>query len=233
MPTQINMKSKLFLSAVILSAAFCANAQESKPKAMSRQAGNSVEKPEKIKEKTSPNDSDRTTQPATQTQPPYVRPDSGKRFNNYLKSVAGHYAIGGIAFGAGIRTATNSPEEWGKKWEGFGRRFASGLGINAIEETTAFALDETFKLDSRFYRSRKKDFRSRVGNALISAVTARNKNGKRVFGFPRIAGGYAANVIAYETWYPSRYNYQDGLQSGTIAIGTNALFNLFREFVFK
>jgi hypothetical protein len=29
------------------------------------------------------------------------------------------------------------------------------------------------------------------------------------------------------------YNYRDGLQSGTISIGTNALANLFREFILK
>ncbi|MDX6443736.1 MAG: hypothetical protein QOH71_810, partial [Blastocatellia bacterium] len=44
---------------------------------------------------------------------------------------------------------------------------------------------------------------------------------------------YTASVIAYETWYPNRYNYRDGLQSGTISIGTNALANLFREFILK
>ena len=186
------------------------------------------------KEQTWTENSDQANQLLTRTEPaPYVRPNATKRFNSYLNSVAGPFALAGIAVGAGIRTATNSPEEWEGNWEGFGRRFASGLGKNAIEKTTTFALDETFKLDSKFYRSRKKDFRSRVGNALISAVTARNKNGRRVFGFPRIAGAYTANVIAYETWYPNRYNYRDGLQNGTISIGANALANLFREFIFK
>lgn len=230
------MKSELFFLAVFLSAAFYANAQESKPKAIPQAVEVSVEKPEKSKEKTSPDDSDRINQSANETQPPqpYVRPDARKRFNSYLNSVAGPFAIAKIAFGAGIGTAINSPEEWGKNGEGFGRRFASKFGINAVEKTTTFALDETFQLDSKFYRSRKRDLRSRVGNALISAVTARNKNGKRVFGFPLVAGVYTANIVAYETWYPNhRYNYRDGLQSGTITIGANALSNLFREFIFK
>jgi hypothetical protein len=186
------------------------------------------------KEQMWPENSDQTNQSLTETQStPYVRPDAGKRFNSYLNSVIGPLALAETAVGAGFRTATNNPGEWGGTWEGFGRRFASGLGKNAIEQTTTFTLDEAFELDSKFYRSRKIDFGSRVANALISAVTARNRDGRRVFGFPRIAGSYTASVIAYETWYPNRYNYRDGLQSGTISIGTNALANLFREFIFK
>jgi hypothetical protein len=64
-------------------------------------------------------------------------------------------------------------------------------------------------------------------------VTARNENGKRVLGFPRIVGTYSAAVIARETWYPDRYTWKDGMKSGTISLGFNAAFNLVKEFVWK
>jgi len=163
----------------------------------------------------------------------YVRPDVATRRKRFINSTVGPFALGKMVATAGISTWSNSPEEWGTKWEGFGRRVASNFGRNAIKQTTTFGLDEAFKLDSKFYRSKNRSIGARVRNALISPVTARDKAGKRVFGFPRIAGGYASSVIAYETWYPDRYGWKNGVRSGTISLGFNAAFNLFREFVWK
>ncbi len=70
-------------------------------------------------------------------------------------------------------------------------------------------------------------------NALLSPVTARDKNGKRVVGIPRIVGTYTGSIIAAETWYPARYDYKDGLKSGTYSLGMNAVFDLIKEFVWK
>src|SRR4029079_9174256 len=84
----------------------------------------------------------------------YVRPDRKTRENDYLKSIFGPLALARTVLGAGYSTATNSPEEWGGTWEGFGRRVASGFGRNAIKQTVSYTLDESFKLDSKFYRSR-------------------------------------------------------------------------------
>ena len=142
-------------------------------------------------------------------------------------------AIGKTVASAGIATWRNSPEEWGDRWEGFGRRVASGFGKNVIKQTTTYGLDEALKLDSHYYRSDKKDFGSKVANALISPVTARNKDGKRVVGIPRIAGTYTSSIVAAEAWYPARYSWKDGVKSGTISLGMNAVFNLVKEFVWK
>lgn len=173
------------------------------------------------------------TEKTAQTQQTYTRPNSERRFKRYVNGVFGPYALLGIAAGAGISTATNEPEEWGKKAEGFGRRVASNFGKNVIKETVVYGLDEALKLDSGFYRSQQRDTGSRVKNALLSTVTARKPNGKRVVGIPRLVGTYTSQIIAAETWYPSRYDYKDGLRNGTISLGINAAFNLFREFVFK
>ena len=165
--------------------------------------------------------------------PAYVRPNAETRRKRFIKSTVGPLALGKRVASAGISTWRNSPEEWGPGWEGFGRRVASGLGKNAIKQTTKFGLDEAFKLDSHFYRSKNKSVKARIRNALISPVTARNAEGKRVFGLPNIAATYGSRIIAYETWYPDRYGWKKGLRSGTISLGVNAAFNLFKEFVWK
>ena len=44
--------------------------------------------------------------------------------------------------------------------------------------------------------------------------------------------GVLASIIAAETWYPKRYDFKDGLKSGTFSLGMNAAFNLVKE-IFK
>jgi hypothetical protein len=142
-------------------------------------------------------------------------------------------AIALTTFSAGLSTATNSPSEWGGQWEGFGKRMASNFGRNMIRNTIVYGSDEALKLDSHFYRSEKRNFSSRVVNALISPVTARNRSGKRVVGVPRLAGTYASSFIATYAWFPDRYDHVDAFRSGSISLGTNALYNLVKEFVFN
>lgn len=163
----------------------------------------------------------------------YLRPRAKVRFKRYLNDIAGPFALGRDVAVAGISTWANSPEEWGKKWDGFGRRVASNFGKNVIKQTAIYGLDEALKIDSHYYRSRKKDAGSKIRNALLSPVTARNASGKRVIGIPRIVGTYASSIIATEAWYPARYDYKEGLRSGTISLGINAAFGLIKEFVWK
>jgi hypothetical protein len=160
----------------------------------------------------------------------YVRPSAKKRFNSYVNNTIGPVALASNAAVAGLTTLTNNPEEWEKTGEGFARRFASRMGETAIQQTTMYGLDEALKIDSKFYKSKKRDFGSKVKNAFVSTFTARNEKGKRVVGVSRITGTYASRIISREAWYPDRFNYKDGLRSGSISLGVNVAVNLFREF---
>lgn len=163
----------------------------------------------------------------------YVRPDAEKRFKTFVSDTVGPFAWVGITAGAGFSTAVNNPKEWGKSANGFGKRFASNFGKNLIKNTAIYGLDEALKLDSHFYLSPKSNFGSRVSNAFLSTFTARKPNGKRTIGVPRIVGSYTSDIIANEAWYPARYGWKDGLKGGSMTLGVNAFFNLFREFVLK
>jgi len=187
---------------------------------------------EPIAEKAKLRKPDRPEAEAVQ-QDAYIPPDAKTRQKRYLNSLFGPVTLAKTVATAGWGTWRNSPEEWGDNWEGFGRRVASNLGKNVIKQTTTYGLDEVLKVDSRFYRSRKRDIGSRIKNAVISPVTARNREGERVIGIPRIAGTYAAGIVAAEAWYPDRYDWKDGVKSGTMSLGFQAAFNLIKEFVWK
>jgi hypothetical protein len=181
-----------------------------------------------------PPDTAASPDPTTPAPPTgYVRPDSKTRLKRYVNSMIGPWTLARTVARSGIGTWQNSPEEWGDHWDGFGRRVASSLAKNAIKQTTVYGLDSALRYDSHFYRSTKKDFGSRITNALLSPVTARNVEGKRVIGIPRIVGAYSSSIIAAETWYPKRFTWKDGLKDGTVSIGFNALFALFEEFFWK
>lgn len=228
------MNIKLFLIIALLAAAPAAvNAQESTVKTALKLEKTAFSfKPEtelKVRKNRLAADEENSAAQANS----YVRPDAEKRFKRYLNNAVGLRALAINALGAGISTAANEPEEWNGNLEGFGRRFASNTGRNAIRETVIYGIDEALKTDSEFYRSEKRDTGSRVKNALLSTVTARKPDGQRTLGVSRIVGTYSAHIIAAEAWYPKRFDYKDGLKSGTISLGINAAFNLFREFIWK
>jgi len=171
--------------------------------------------------------------PQSNVPPAYVRPDPKTRFKRYVNGMFGPETLVRAVGRSGISTWQNSPEEWGGQWEGFGKRLASSLGKNVIARTISYGMDEALKLDSHYYRSKKKDVGSKIKNAVISPVTARNSRGKRVIGIPRIVGSYTSSIVAAETWYPDRYDWKDGVRNGTYSFGLSVAFNLFKEFVWK
>ena len=163
---------------------------------------------------------------ATPQPTPYKYPDARTRYSRYVNSIVGPVAIVEDVGLAGIMTWGKSPPEWGTHWEGFGRRVASNLGWSAIKNTTIYGLDEALQLDSYYYRSSKKDLRSRVGNAFISAFTARTKSGRMTIGVSRLVGTYLAPVIVTEAWFPRRYTWKDGLRAGSYDLAWNIGYRL-------
>ncbi|MEP6925674.1 MAG: hypothetical protein ABI954_14505 [Pyrinomonadaceae bacterium] len=175
---------------------------------------------------------DNTAQSSTQSSTAYVRPTAEKRFKRYFNNAVGPFALIGVGFASGIDQAGKNPPEWERNFKGFARRFGSNLGESVIQESVTYGLDETFKLDAHFYKSRKRDFSSRFKNALLTSFTGRTTSGKRVFDPSRIVGSYAGSLIATNVWYPKRFDSQDGFRRGSQAIAFSVGFNFLNEFLF-
>lgn len=163
----------------------------------------------------------------------YKFPDAKKRFRRYLNDTVGVGALIGTGIGATFEQIDNTPPEWKKNGSGFARRLGSNFGTNAIEQTTQYGLSEVFKQDQEYQKCDCKKFANRVGYALKSGFTAKNKNGKTVFSPPKVVSPFVANVAAVKLWYPDRFTVQDGLRRGTYSVAFNAGFNLIQEFIFK
>lgn len=161
----------------------------------------------------------------------YVFPTRRERFDRYLKDTVGPMRLTRSAFAAGFDQWRDTPEEWGQGMKGYGKRFASSLGRNAIQQSVTYSLDATFGLDSGFQRSGREGVFPRVKHAFLETITSRTKSGRRVLSAPRLAGVYTGAIVATETWYPERYSYKDGLRMGTGTLITSFGVNLVREFI--
>ena len=175
-----------------------------------------------------------TRSESQQTTPdPYVFPDAKTRFRRYAKNTVGPLALIKNAVSAGVNQWNDNPKEWGQGAEGYGKRFASGVGGNAIRQTVTYGLSEALRLDTGFEKSKRKGFWPRLSDALVQNVTSRTRSGKRVPSAPIFAGAYAGAIIPTETWYPDRYSYKDGLREGTYSLATGFAINVVREFFFN
>ena len=173
-----------------------------------------------------------TTTPTPEPDPLklYEFPTNRERFNRYVKDTVGPLRLTRTAFAAGLEQWRDNPEEWEQGMKGYGKRFASSFGRNAIQQSVTYGLDEALDLDSGFQRSRKEGIFPRVKHAFVETFTSRTKTGKRVLSAPRLAGVYTGAIVATETWYPDRYSYKDGMRMGTGTLITNFGINLVREF---
>lgn len=163
----------------------------------------------------------------------YIFPSGKERFQRYVKDTIGPFRLLRTGAAAGIAQWRDAPEEWGQGMKGYGRRYASGLGQNLIQQTVTYGLDEAMGLDTGFQKSKREGFGPRFKDALLQNVTSRNRKGDRVVSVPRLAGIYTGAIVARETWFPDRYRYKDGIRNGTTTLLTGFGINLVREFLFN
>ncbi len=90
--------------------------------------------------------------------PVYVRPTESIRLNDYAFDAFGPYPFVISATAAGINQFTNSPPEWQQGTQGYFKRWGSDYGIALVSTTTRFALSESLKEDSLYYRCECRGF---------------------------------------------------------------------------
>jgi hypothetical protein len=166
------------------------------------------------------------------TKSTYVFPTRNERFKRYVWDTLGPWSLVTIAAAAGIDQWEKNPPEWGQGASGYGKRYASNLGQNAVQQTTSYGLSEAFRLDTGFSKSNRNGFGPRLGDALIQNVTSRTRTGKHIISVPRFAGFYVGGIVPAIAWYPSRFSYKDGLREGTYSLVVGFAASVIREFIF-
>jgi hypothetical protein len=91
--------------------------------------------------KTIPELQDPQTGPKKSNGNSFVFPTKRERFNRYVKSTVGPSSLLYAGASAGINQWRDNPAEWEQGASGYGRRYASSFGQNAIQQTVTYGLE--------------------------------------------------------------------------------------------
>jgi len=164
----------------------------------------------------------------------YERPTQRTMASNYVFDAFGPYPFSGAAVAAGIGQFGNAPPEWRQGVKGYARRFGSDFGIAAIGTTTRYALAETLKDDTLYYRCECRRVFPRMRHAVLSTLTARRgEDGHRVFSFPALVAPYAGSMTAVYGWYPNRFGAKDAFRIGNYDMLAYVGGNIALEFFYS
>jgi hypothetical protein len=138
------------------------------------------------------------------------------------------FIIGPLA--AAWQTAFNTPEEWGRGWSGFGKRYAQREADVAISNTIEGGLGALWGEDPRYIPSARKGIWPRARYALKTSVLAQGRDGRLRPAWARYAGNTLNNLIENSWLPPSQTSAgQTALRSG-MGIVTRMGGNLWDEF---
>jgi hypothetical protein len=160
---------------------------------------------------------------------------AGQKFGLALKSAAdpGNLLLVGTV--SAVQQATNSFPGYGQGWKGYGRRYGADLG-NLVSGTFmgSAILPSIFRQDPRYFYKGTGSNSSRFWYAVSRIGVTRGDNGKPEPNFSTILGDMSAGAISNLYYAPSdRRGAGLTLVNGVLALGGDALNNVFQEFVLK
>jgi len=132
----------------------------------------------------------------------YVPPTARDRLNWTITGTVGGASIATGVFVASWNTAWNLPSEWGRSWEGFGKRFAAREAQITISNTIESSLGAAWGEDPRYRRSNRTGLRARTAYATTSVFVAPRRNGRMAPAWARYFSAIGSNLIA-NTWLPT------------------------------
>lgn len=150
---------------------------------------------------------------------------------SYFQHAFGIASYKRAAISTVLAEITNNPREWGRTWDGAGKRFASAYGRHLISTSVRYSVATLRHEDARYFPSAETAFKGRLKHALLGTVRARHEDtGASMFALGRVSGAYAGGFVS-RTWMPDRFHtFSSGIRSGTMSLGLDAAMNVMREF---
>ena len=130
---------------------------------------------------------------------------------------------------SGMSHLSNSPADYGQGWGAFGKRYGNTFVTYALQDTAAQGLAAAAQYEMRYIQCKCTKVLPRIGHALAFNFVTYNHEGKKVFNWPSIAGGYAVGMLSTQ-YTPNQKWTAQGLQSGNSAIYFGFASSLLQEF---
>jgi hypothetical protein len=129
-----------------------------------------------------------------------------------------------------ILTGTNTPEEYGPHWEGFGKRVglaAADFGVLTVMEA---GLGSLWGEDPRYERTVGQSFKSRLGHVIKMTFMANNKDGSLRPAYARYLALSGGSFLE-NAWTPdSQSSTGDAIQRAGYSFLSRMGGNAFKEF---
>ncbi len=150
---------------------------------------------------------------------------------SYREATIGKRAWPRAAAGAALLHLRNSPHEWGRGAAGFGKRFGSVLGKQAVNNSLRYAVSSLRHEQLGYDRLGEGGFNPRIRHALIRTVVTKKKNtGAPTVAAGTLSGAFGSGLVS-RLWQPARlHTWSSGFTSGGWSLGVTAGSNVVREF---
>ena len=157
-------------------------------------------------------------------------PTSQERWRVWRRGIGvspGSYIRAGLSSGLG--QLGNTPEQYGQGWGAYGKRYGTSFLTFSLQDSTSQALAAAAHYEMRYIQCKCTKLLPRIGHALAFNFVTFNRNGKKVFNWPSIVGGYGAGILS-STYTPGQKWSAGGIRSGNTAIYFGFASSLLQEF---
>jgi hypothetical protein len=127
---------------------------------------------------------------------------SGDKFKLAVNNSISLSSIGVAAISAAYGQAVDTPEGYGQGWDGYGKRFGSGMArVASANLFGTFAIASVMHEDPRFYVRKGLSFTQSVKYSAVRVAITRSDSGKPVVNSGGLLGPLAAEALA-NTYFP-------------------------------
>ncbi|MBY0506179.1 MAG: hypothetical protein K2X03_19840 [Bryobacteraceae bacterium] len=130
---------------------------------------------------------------------------------------------------SGMNHLSNSPRDYGQGWGAFGQRYGNTFLTYSLQDTVGQSLSASVGYEMRYIQCKCTGFMPRFGHALAWNFVTYNREGKKVFNWPSLVGGYAVGALS-TTYTPNQKWSAQGIQAGNSAIYFGFMSSLLQEF---
>ncbi len=162
----------------------------------------------------------------------YVPITGNERVQWYLRGT-GTAAVGSSVFSAAWGTAWRLPQAYPSTWGGFGKRYGLAVSGVALSNGLEAGLGGIWGEDPRYFRKGgdlRGNFKSRVGNVLLSSVTATDREGERMPAYSRFVAIPSSNFMQNAWRVESQSRARDALLRTLYGFLGRMGSNAFKEF---
>lgn len=158
-------------------------------------------------------------------------PSKEERWRVYFRGLAlspGAYIRSSVT--TALDHAADTPREYGQGTKGFAKRYGNTFLTYSLQDTAAQGMAAMAGYEMRYIQCKCTSVMGRIGHALKWNFVTYNRDGKEVFNWPSILGGYAVGMLSTKYTPEQKWSAQ-GIQAGNNAIYFGFMSSLLQEFL--